>query len=301
MAEEPDPFQHTRMTLGEHLRELRTRLFRGVLALFAAFLVAFYFYEPIFDIAARPMNMVLQEVDLEQRAKYEAILAEERKTDPTVPRTKYFQTEDPANNALQDKFTIPQRMTLVGVGDGFTSIMRVVVIAALLFGMPVFLWQMWQFVAAGLYPKERRAILLYFPISVVLFLAGALFGYFVMCPFGFRYMVTMLKPEKVQYIASVSPYLDWLQAVTLALGLVFELPLLMYALVKLDLVQRKSFVRFRPYFILVAFIVGGILTPPDPITQFLAAGPMILLYEVGLLWTWFLPKPKEIVLEEPAK
>jgi sec-independent protein translocase protein TatC len=160
---------------------------------------------------------------------------------------------------------------------------------------------MWQFVAAGLYPKERRAILLYFPISVVLFLAGALFGYFVMCPFGFRYMVTMLKPEKVQYIASVSPYLDWLQAVTLALGLVFELPLLMYALVKLDLVQRKSFVRFRPYFILVAFIVGGILTPPDPITQFLAAGPMILLYEVGLLWTWFLPKPKEIVLEEPAK
>jgi sec-independent protein translocase protein TatC len=88
----------------------------------------------------------------------------------------------------------------------------------------------------------------------------------------------------------VGPYLDWLQAVTLALGLVFQLPVVMYALVRLDIVQRKSLASFRPYFVLLAFVVGGILTPPDPITQFLAAGPMILLYEVGLIWARFAPE-----------
>ncbi len=85
MAEEEDPFQHSRMSLGEHLRELRTRLFRGAVAGVVAFCVAFYLYDPIFDIVARPMNDVLAEVDLEQRAKYEAILTEERLTAPDTP------------------------------------------------------------------------------------------------------------------------------------------------------------------------------------------------------------------------
>lgn len=293
MAEDEDPFQHTRMSLGDHLRELRTRLFRGAIAVVVAFCVAFSFYDPIFDIVARPMNDVLAEVDLEQRAKYEALLLEERATAPDTPRTKYFVVEDPADNRLQDQFTVSQRMTLVGVGDGFSVVMRICIIAALVLGMPILLWQLWQFVAAGLYPNERRAILKFFPITVGLFVAGVLFGYYVMCPFGFKFMVTVFAPEKVTYIASVAPYLDWLQAVTLALGLMFQLPVLMYLLVKVGIVERRSLARFRPYFILVAFIVGGILTPPDPITQFLAAGPMILLYEVGLLWTWFLPKPRD--------
>lgn len=179
---------------------------------------------------------------------------------------------------------------MVGIGEGFSVVMRITLIAACVLGMPVLLWQLWQFIAAGLYPNERRGVLKFFPIGVVLFVSGVLFGYFVMCPFGFEFMVTVFPPEKVQYIAAIGPYLDWLQAVTLALGLVFELPVLMYLLVRIGLVERRSLARFRPYFVLIAFIVGGILTPPDPITQFLAAGPMIALYEVGLLWTWFLPK-----------
>lgn len=292
MAEERDPFEHTRMSLGEHLRELRTRLFRSVIAVVVAFCVAFYFYDPIFDVVAKPMNDVLAEVDLDQRNKYEALLVEDRKTAPDTPRTKYFLLDDAADNRLLPELTVSQRMTLVGVGDGFSVVMRICIIAALVLSMPIVLWQLWQFVAAGLYPNERRAILKFFPITVGLFVSGVLFGYYVMCPFGFKFMVTVFAPEKVTYIASVAPYLDWLQAVTLALGLVFQLPVLIYVLVRIGLIARSTLVKFRPYFILVAFIVGGILTPPDPITQFLAAGPMILLYELGLLWTWFLPKPK---------
>lgn len=295
MAEADDPFQHTRMSLGEHLRELRGRLVKSVIALVVALMVTFTFYEPIFDFVARPMNDVLEDVDRDQRVKYEAILAEEQKLDPAVPRTKYFRTDDLVNNELQDEFTVSQRMTLVGPGDGMSVMMRICFLAGLVLAMPVILWQLWQFIGAGLYPKEKRVVLMYFPVVIGLFLSGVGFGYYPMCPIGFKFMVTVFPPEKVAYIASVSPYLDWLQAVTLALGLLFELPVLMYVLVRVGIVQRKSLAKFRPYFILVAFIVGGILTPPDPITQFLAAGPMIVLYEVGLLWTWFLPKPKNLL------
>ncbi|MCY3003192.1 MAG: twin-arginine translocase subunit TatC [Planctomycetota bacterium] len=295
MAEADDPFQHTRMSLGEHLRELRGRLVKSVIALVLALMVTFTFYEPIFEVLAWPMNTVLEEVDQDQRAKYEAILAEEQKLDPTVPRTKYFVTDDPADNQLQENFTISQRMTMVGVGDGMSVLMRICFLSGLALAMPVILWQLWQFIGAGLYPKEKRVVLMYFPVVIGLFVVGVVFGYYVMCPIGFKFMVTVFDPAKVNYIASVEPYLDWLQAVTLALGLLFELPVLMYVLVRVGLVQRKSLAKFRPYFVLVAFIVGGILTPPDPITQFLAAGPMIVLYEVGLLWTWFLPKPKDVL------
>ncbi len=300
MTGEPDPFQHTRMSLGDHLRELRRRVFRGAIALLAAFLIAFYFYQPIFHVVARPMNTVLTEVDLEQREKFEKILAEERLVDPTVPRTKYFRSEDPTETALNSDFTIDTRMTMVGPGEGFGVVIRITLLAALVLGMPVLLWQMWQFIAAGLYPHERRAILKFFPITVGLFVGGVLFGYFVMCPFGFKFMVTVFPPEEVRYIAAIGPYLEWLQAVTLVLGCVFELPVFMYALVRIGIVERKSLARFRPYFVLIAFVVGGILTPPDPITQFLAAGPMILLYELGLIWTWFLPKPKDISVAPEA-
>lgn len=297
MAEADDPFQHTRMSLGEHLRELRGRLVKCVIALVVALMVTFTFYEPIFQVLSWPMNHVLEQVDSDQRVKYEALLAEEQALDPKVPRTKYFKTDDPANNELQDEFTISQRMSLVGPGDGMSVMMRICFIAGLVLAMPVILWQLWQFIGAGLYPKEKRVVLMYFPVVIGLFLAGVCFGYYPMCPLGFKFMVTVFPPEEVNYIASVAPYLDWLQAVTLALGLLFELPVLMYVLVRVGIVERKSLAKFRPYFILVAFIVGGILTPPDPITQFLAAGPMIVLYEVGLLWTWFLPKRKDVLGE----
>jgi sec-independent protein translocase protein TatC len=293
MAEPADPFQHTRMTLGEHLKELRTRLFRGVLALVVAFAVCWFFYERVTDVVLWPMYDVLAKVDQDQREKFAKLLEEERALDPSVPRTKYFASEDPADTTLKPELTVPSRPAMTALGEGFSFAMRVTLYAALVLGMPVFLWQMWQFIAAGLYAHERRAILRYFPVSLLLFLAGVAFGYSVLCPISFRFMVTLYAPEKVVYIAAIGPYLEVLQGVTLALGLVFELPLVMYALVRIGLVERRTFVRFRPYFVVAAFVIGGILTPPDPFTQFLLAVPMILLYEVGLLWTWFLPKPKE--------
>src|SRR5688572_23501107 len=107
MAEESDPFQHTRMTLGEHLRELRTRLFRSVLALFVSFFVCWFFYERIYDFVEGPMIEILETKDAEKRKEYEALLAEDRATDPGVPRTKYFRTDDPEDTRLWPEYTVP--------------------------------------------------------------------------------------------------------------------------------------------------------------------------------------------------
>ncbi len=132
----------------------------------------------------------------------------------------------------------------------------------------------------------------FFPISVGLFAAGILFGYFVLCPYGFYFMLTVFPPEDIALLPAIGPYLDLFQGVSLALGAVFEIPLLMYGLVRFDLVQRATFAKYRGHWVVGAFLIGGILTPPDPFTQFMLAVPMIGLYELGLLWTWFLPKPK---------
>lgn len=292
MAVEPDPFEHTRMTLGQHLNELRKRLFRAALALFAAGLVSWYFYPQLTDIVLAPMHRALVMVDTDQVEKYTKLLAEERLADPSVPRTKYFASDDPTQLTLRDELTVSRRMVQIGPGEGFKFAIQVSLWGALVLGAPVMLWQMWQFIAAGLYPKERRAILKYFPISLLLFAAGVLFGYFYMCPYGFYFMVSVYAPEKIQTIPAIGPYLDLFQGVSLALGTVFELPLLMYALVRIGIVQRATFAKYRGHFVVVAFVVGGILTPPDPFTQFMLAVPMIALYELGLLWTRFIRKPQ---------
>jgi sec-independent protein translocase protein TatC len=286
MAEEDDPFQSTRMTLGEHIEELRRRLVRGVAAILVAACVTWIWYPEISHALLRPMRQALAKVDREQVEKYEALLREH----PGEPRSKYFASDSPDERRLKPELTIGQRMAATGIGEGFGFAMRATLYAALAVGAPVLIWEMWQFIAAGLYARERKAVRKYFPISVLLFLAGGLFGFFVLLPWGFYFMASVYPPEDVQLLPSLERYMTLLTGMTLALGAVFQLPLVMYALVRLDLVQRATFARFRPHFVVAAFVVAGILTPPDPITQPLLALPMVGLYELGLLWARFVPK-----------
>jgi len=293
MAQKDDPFESTRMTLGEHLAELRRRLMRSALAVVVGVLIGWAYYPELTKALQWPMDRALAEVDLAQREKYELQLAEERKLDPEVPRTKYFRSEDPTDTELLPELTVSKRWMSLGPAEQMLVAMKVALYAAIVLSGPVLLWQMWQFIAAGLYSHEKRTVLLYFPISLGLFAAGLLFGFFVLCPVGYYFLVTTYPPEEVNYARSLSDYLDSLSTIVLALGIVFQLPLVMNALIRLDLVTRDAFKNFRRYFIVGAFIVGGILTPPDPYTQVFMALPVIVLYEVGLLSTlWMKRKPK---------
>ena len=187
--DDDDPFADTRMTLGEHLVELRRRLIRSAIAIVVALCVTWSYYPELTKVLRRPMDDALAQVDAEQRAKYEALLAEEQKADPSVRRTKYFLTEDPSDTRLLDRLTVTPRLSVLGPADGFFAAMKVSLYGALAVAGPILLWQMWQFIAAGLYPHERKYITKFLPLSIVLLIAGMLFVYFVILPWTLSFLV----------------------------------------------------------------------------------------------------------------
>jgi len=288
MSSEQDPFETTRMTLAEHLNELRRRLVRGAIALVIAFGIGWYFYDQASDALLWPMHRTLEWIDRDQVVKYETELT----LHPELPRDTYFQSDDPTQQTLKPELTVTQRMVAGGVGEGFAFAMRAALYVAICLGAPYFLWQMWQFIGAGLYARERRVILTFFPVSLGLFIAGVLFGYFVMVPYAFYFLAVVFPPEKVELLPNLEDYLSLLTSLTLILGAVFQLPVLMYVLVRTGIVERSFFANYRRHFIVATFVIAGILTPPDPFTQSMLAIPMLLLYEGGLLWTRIIVRKK---------
>lgn len=282
-AGEEDPIDSTRMSLGEHLDELRTRLLRGLAAVAIAFMVGWYYYPQIAKVVLRPMHQALERIDRLQVEKYEELLVAE----PEVERTEYFQSADPGDQRLLPEFTVSGRMAATSATEPFLFSLKISGYFALAVGSPVLLWQLWQFVAAGLYEKERRLVGRSIPVSLLLFATGMLFGYFVAVPFGLYFLITAFPPEEMQFLASLSEYLSLLTLLTLALGFVFQLPLIMNVLVRTDLVPRETFSSHRRHFIVGAVILAAVLTPPDPYTQLMMAVPMVILFEVGLLATRF--------------
>jgi sec-independent protein translocase protein TatC len=147
--------------------------------------------------------------------------------------------------------------------------------------MPVILYQVWAFVAPGLYRHERRFALPLFVSSVVLFYAGAVFAYFIVFPVAFRFFVGTT-PEGVRMMTDMTQYMDFAVLMFFAFGLAFEIPVATVLLVRTGLVRREKLAANRGYVILGIFIVAAFLTPPDPVSQTMMAVPMYLLYEIGL-------------------
>jgi sec-independent protein translocase protein TatC len=288
MSAGQDPFEGTRMTLGEHLDELRTRLVRGMLALAVAFAVCWFQLDRTTDIVLRPMDQSLGWIDARQVEEYEARLAAE----PGTPRSAYFQSDDPSDRSLRPELTVPKRPQALSYTEPFWFAFKVTLLFAFALGGPVLLWQMWQFVAAGLYPRERKLVLQYFPASVALFAAGILFGYFVLVPYGFYFLARTFPVERIGFAPRVADFFSLVVALTVALGIVFQLPVLMHALVRMDLVRRETFAKHRAEFFIGAFVLGAVLTPsPDVFTQTLVAVPMVALFELGLLCSRSVARP----------
>ena len=278
-----DPFDTTRMSLAEHLDELRSRLMKGLGAVALAFLVGWAFRHDISDVVQLPMHRALDRIDVVQVDKYEEKLA----ADPELVRTDFFLSDDPEDRRLLPELTVSGRMIATSAQEPFLFLLKISGYFALVIGSPVLIYQLWQFVAAGLYVKERRMVGRSVPISLALFASGVVFGYFIAVPYGLYFLITAFPPEQMQFLASMSEYLSLLTLLTLALGFVFQLPLIMNVLVRTDLVPRSTFAGHRRHFIVGAVILAAMLTPPDPYTQLMLAVPMMILFEVGLLWTRF--------------
>ncbi|MBT5120550.1 MAG: twin-arginine translocase subunit TatC, partial [Planctomycetes bacterium] len=161
--------------------------------------------------------------------------------------------------------------------------LKVAFLAAMLFGFPYLLWQIWSFIAAGLFPKERKVVLGYLPFSVLAGLTGIAFGYTIMIPKVLEFLYSMVNTDLLQPAYRLTDYFSIFLMFTFALALVFQLPLLLMGLGAAGLVDAAKLRKYRRHFILVAFVLGALLTPPDPMSQAMMAAPTIILYEVGIL------------------
>ncbi len=174
------------------------------------------------------------------------------------------------------------KLIFTGLPEAFFAYLKVSLLGGLMLAMPVILYQFWMFVAPGLSTKERRMMIPVVFLSSVFFIGGALFGYFVVFPFGFRFFLGFAN-ENIQALPSMKEYLSFSSKLLLAFGLVFELPLLLTFLARLGVVSVEFLKKQRKYAIIIFFAGAAILTPPDVVTQLMMAFPLMLLYEISIL------------------
>ena len=172
-------------------------------------------------------------------------------------------------------------MIATEVGSAFFAPLKLAFYLSLYGAMPYILYQIWAFIAPGLYDNERRFALPLLLSSILLFYTGILFCFFIVFPVFFGFMATTV-PEGVAIMTDISHYLDFVLSMFLAFGLAFEVPVLTTLLVWAGIVSTASLRRYRPYIIIGAFVVGAILTPPDVLSQTMLSVPLWLLFELGL-------------------
>jgi sec-independent protein translocase protein TatC len=226
-----------------HLEELRRRLIICFIAVAVGFLVAYGFAEEIFQILMRPIIRVL-----------------------------------PFENPTQKPSLI-----FTGIAEGFLTYLKVAFLTGLFLAVPVIFYELWKFVAPGLYRHEKRYVLPFVLLSTVFFVGGALFGYFVVFPIGFQFFIKTFTTEFIKPLPSIKEYLSFSTKLLMAFGIVFELPLLIFFLSRIGVVNAAFLSRQRKYAVLIIFIVAATITPPDIISQLMMAGPLIVLYEIGVI------------------
>ncbi|WP_374419662.1 twin-arginine translocase subunit TatC [Chromobacterium sp.] len=194
---------------------------------------------------------------------------------------------------------LPQGANMIAtdVTAPFFVPVKVTMLVAFLISLPNTLYQIWAFVAPGLYHHEKRLVLPLVVASLLLFLTGMAFAYFLVFPvvFGFMSAVT---PVGVSMMTDIDKYLSFVLGMFLAFGVTFEVPVVVILLVRMGVVSVDKLRQGRPYVIVGAFVVAAIVTPPDVLSQTLLAVPLWLLYEVGIFMAVFLGRKKERAMLE---
>jgi sec-independent protein translocase protein TatC len=232
--------------LRPHLVELRKRLGLAVLSVFIGFIIAFVFHEIILEWITAPLNAALAEV---------AHLSEK---------------------AADGMVTTHQ------VGGAFFVALKVSFFAGLLGALPFILYQLWLFVAPGLYNNEKKMVIPFVVGGSVMFFIGVMFAYYVVTPFGFQFLITFGSFLYTPLI-NIEDYVGFFTKIMMGFGIAFELPVFAYFLALLGLVTDKTLKDFFKYAVLIIFVLAALLTPPDVLTQLLMAAPLIVLYGVSIL------------------
>jgi sec-independent protein translocase protein TatC len=184
-----------------------------------------------------------------------------------------------------------ETLIYTGLPEAFFTYLKVSLLTGLIVASPILLYQFWMFVAPGLYRKERSLMVPIVILSSFFFIGGALFGYFVVFPWGFKFFMGFAT-ETIRPLPSMKEYFGFSAKLLLAFGLVFELPLVLTFMAKLGIVSVDFLKKNRKYALLLFFAGAAILTPPDVITQVLMALPLMVLYEISIIGAKIFGKKK---------
>lgn len=263
--EEPE----ARMTFGEHIEELRGRLLKSVVFLIVATIVSLFFYDQLVWFITRPHVTAMESLkkDLEKRG--------------VKPNDLEF------------------KLMAGGYAAPVVATMKLGFIIALFVSSPFIGYQIWAFISAGLYRNERKYVVLFAPISYLLFALGCAFGYLFLvriCLMGLA-KTGMAGGNVISPQYMFTDYLSLVTTLTIILGAVFQLPLIMVFLSKIGLVAPPTYNKFQRMAILLNLIAAAFIAPPDVMSMCVVAIPMILLYEIGVLAAFIFANPKN---PEPA-
>lgn len=250
-----------RMTFGEHIEELRRRLVKSLLALMLCFLIAAYFYKELITFVAQPHFRAMALLGLS-------------------PEQSKF---------LSQSYTSP-----------ITAILKLALIVGTFAASPIIAYQFWRFVSGGLYAKEKRFVLSFAPASFLLFCAGCVFGYLVLIPYTLYGLARAINVDIISPTYTFSDYLSLVMTLTIVMGVVFEMPLLMFFFAKVGLLSHVHYNKYRRWAIVGNFILAALLTPADMISMLVMVVPLLLLYEIGVLLSWLFARPKPKPAVEPA-
>ena len=160
--------------------------------------------------------------------------------------------------------------------------LKLVFFSALLITMPYLFYEMWMFMSPGLYKKEKAFVGPLMLSTIFLFLSGVAFAYFIVCPIIFKFFIGVA-PESISVMTDINQYMNFVIKLIFAFGIAFEIPVATFLLIKSEIVKKETLVKARPYLVIVFFVFGMLLTPPDIFSQLFLAIPMWILFELGLL------------------
>ncbi|HWU86276.1 MAG TPA: twin-arginine translocase subunit TatC [Kofleriaceae bacterium] len=254
--------EDSRMPFLSHLRELRDRVRNAAIYFMAAFVVCFIFADDIYSWLRQPV--------FESWAAKNASLVAKGKAPLGDPSLSFGSLTEP-----------------------FWVNMSIALWAGIFVASPFIFYQLWRFIAPGLYKRERRITVTFACFSAVMFAGGAAFCFYFVLPNLYDFLLGYASAD-YKPILMMQSYLDLTRDMMLAFGAVFELPLLIYFLAMVGLVTHRGLWKFNRWFVVIAFIVGAVLTPsPDVVSQIMMATPMIVLYNISILLAWSVTAKRE--------
>jgi len=184
---------------------------------------------------------------------------------------------------LPVKQALPNNTSMIAISieETFFTAMKVAFFSGFIASLPVIFWQMWLFLAPGLYEHEKKLVVPFVFFATLMFVCGAAFAYYIVVPLGFKFLIAF-GSTVVTVMPSIGTYVGFFTKIMIGFGIAFELPVITFFLAKIGIVDDEMLKNFFRYAIVLIFIVAAILTPPDVISQLLMAAPLILLYGVSI-------------------